>query len=388
MRTVEKSFRTSASGYLSKWFRKGMWRPRFFSILFTAICGFYLLAGLQAHPSFGLVVTDANEIYFSDVLHNGGTLWKLDSERSLSIVLTDEHSHFLFSDNEGNIWGTNHEYLPSTQSNRNSLWKLNVDGTKEMIIAPTTHIEEFTGSNFVIDSKGNLYYDYDNTIYIRHPDDSYELYSPFLFNRIVSLQIDDDGNIYVVDNNIDRGSIFKISPNKKVAQIVINLLETSPGNPPFPKKRFNMLYALHIDTNNDLYIANSGSRRVTKVNADHTVEHIYKSMPPWYPVAYYLHDDIEFVMETGFSLPGGNLGPRIIEVRNGESKIIANADHPEKRIDELNNQTITGLALGRILGSTKYVLFGGPIVALAVIFLVLFRRRRRIYDSPSQMINI
>ena len=149
-----------------------------------------------------------------------------------------------------------------------------------------------------------------------------------------------------------------------------------------------MLYALHIDTNNDLYIANSGSRRVTKVNADHTVEHIYKSMPPWYPVAYYLHDDIEFVMETGFSLPGGNLGPRIIEVRNGESKIIANADHPEKRIDELNNQTITGLALGRILGSTKYVLFGGPIVALAVIFLVLFRRRRRIYDSPSQMINI
>lgn len=286
----------------------------------------FICLNASAHPSYGLVVTGETELIFCDVLHNAGTVWRLDKSGGLSKILTGEHSHFIFLDHEGNIWGTNHEYLPATHNNRNTLWKLTPDQCKEVIIGPTENPREFSGVNFVIDGKGNIYFDHDNSIYVREKETPARLLLFYQFERIMSLQLDRSGNIYVVDNNIDSGTIFKITPEKDIRIIANNLREIPPPNPPLPNPLHNMLYASFIDSLGNVYVANSGSRRITLIKNDKSVEHIYHSDEPWYPVAYYQKDRIGYIMETGF-IPGkGNIGPRIIKVESGRESVLINVD--------------------------------------------------------------
>lgn len=192
------------------------------------------------------------------------------------------------------------------------------------VIRPTEQPSEFSGVNFVVDSSGNIYYDFKNQIYIREMDGPPKLYCQQDFGRIMSLQMDECGDIYVVSNNTHGGAVYKVALDGSAVVITTNLREQKPKNPPFPKDMHNMLYAAHIDATGTIYVANSGSRRVSKISPDQNITHIYHSEKPWYPVAYAERNGRAFVMEMGMSiLRGGNIGPRIVEVTNGQRKVLA-----------------------------------------------------------------
>ena len=290
---------------------------------FVVIAFLIWAISVQAHPSYGLVITPDGDIVFCDVLHNDGTLWKLDRDGRLVELLTGEHCHFIYQDRDGNIWGTNHEYLPTIQGNRNTLWKFTPEGKKITIIQPTIKTSEFSGVNFVVDSSGHIYYDFENQIYVRQGDGTTRLYAQPSFGRIMSLQMDHCGDLYVVSNNTHGGSIYKITPDGSAELEAMNLKEQKPRNPPFPKDMHNMLYASYIDSCSTIYVANSGSRRISAITQDRKVSHIYHSKKPWYPVAYTEREGRAFVMEMGMSLfRGGNIGPRIVEVTDGIRKVL------------------------------------------------------------------
>ena len=86
-----------------------------------------------------------------------------------------------------------------------------------------------------------------------------------------------------------------------------------------------MLYASFVDIGGNIYIANSGSRRISRIDKNGSVAHIYYSHPPWYPVAYFRSGEVEYIMETGFHNEE-NIGPRIIKIRKGRREILINVE--------------------------------------------------------------
>ncbi|MEL7534510.1 MAG: hypothetical protein AAFN10_24600, partial [Bacteroidota bacterium] len=57
-----------------------------------------------AHPSWGIVAAPNGDLYFVDVLHHDGSLWKLSPNGDCSLVLRDFHAHDLQIDAQGNLW--------------------------------------------------------------------------------------------------------------------------------------------------------------------------------------------------------------------------------------------------------------------------------------------
>jgi hypothetical protein len=289
----------------------------FFALLLTAVA--------SGHPSYGIVITENNEIIFCDVLHNGGTLWKLDEEGKLNEILTGEHSHFIFMDQEGQVWGTNHEYVEARDTNLNSLWKW-VNGRKQLVIPPTDDPRVFSGVNFVVGTDGKIYYNAHRQLYVRDTNGDTQLLSPHEFGRIMSLQLAPDGQIIVVDNYAENGSLIKVSLLGDLTYVGTDLIEANPPNPPFKEARFNLLYASFADKAGNTFVANSGSRRISRVDVSGQIAHIFYSEAPWYPVAYTEKDGIGYVMEMSY-IPGiGNLGPQIQRLENGEATILVNVD--------------------------------------------------------------
>lgn len=329
------------------------------------IIGLLISFNLQAHPSYGLVINEAGELIFCDVLNNGGTLWKWSEKGGLSTLLTNEHCHFIYQDQLGNVWGTNHEYIERTESNLNTLWKYTPQGKKEIIIHRTTN-PDFSGNNFTVDSKALIYFNWDDQLFVRKPDGAPELLVPDTFDRIVSLQMDKYDNLYVVENNLHEGCIFRISPDKEIRIIADHLKQIPPPNPPFREPRFNMLYAAFIADNGDIFVANSGSRRITKILEDGSQEHIFHSEKPYFPVAYCEKSGKAYVMEMGFKPLKGNLGSRIWQLKDEGAKLLVDVEQPE-----VNRGSVGDLKGGKKGGYTTFlaIFLGIALAAMALFFL-------------------
>jgi DNA-binding beta-propeller fold protein YncE len=287
---------------------------------------FVFFYGVQCHPSYGITITANGDLIFCDVLHNEGTLWKFSKKDGLIPLLAGEHCHFIYLDQNEYIWGTNHEYLPATDGNRNTLWKIKPGSNKEIIISPTEDPRMFSGVNFVVNSKGTIIYNYQGRLFRRGPGTGPVLYVSSLFGRIISLQMDRDDNLYVVDNNENLGSVFKITPAGNTCTLADQLLEEHPEDPPFDNPMHNMLYAVFVDDDGQVYVANSGSRRITLIDANYEKHHIYKSEAPWYPVAYIARGENAYVMEMGYISGVGNIGPRIVSLEKGIASVVVNVD--------------------------------------------------------------
>ena len=285
--------------------------------------GFLLYTSASVgHPSYGLVVTPDGDIFFCDVLHHEGTLWRIDRAGRLDAVLTGVHSHFIMADAEGSVWGTDHDYLPSIDGNRNSLWKLTEDLSKVVVIPPTTDPRQFSGVNFVVDSRGTVFFAHDHQLYVRGDSVAPRLFIPEKFGRITSLQIDRDDMMYVVDTDRGHGSVFMVSPGGEVDLTADSLREARPLNPPFEDPVYHLLYAAHVDPDGVIYLADSGSRRVLRIAPESPVSTVYRSDPPWWPVAYVTQGGSAYVMEAGFVDGVGNQGPRIVRIRDGVSEVL------------------------------------------------------------------
>jgi len=278
-----------------------------------------------AHPAWGFVRTGTGEFVFSDVFRGNGTIWITTPDHKLIRWISDHNSHFIFQDEDGNIWITNHSYLSQTDKNENSLWRVTPKGMKNLIIPPTTDPRQFSGTNFVIDDFGNIIYDYQNSVLVRTPEHVISEFSTMKFERIMAMQRSNQF-IYIVDNSLDSGSIFALDRYGNATQVATGLLESAPPDPPFDEQRFNLLFGVFVDEFENLYIANSGSRRVSMIDGKGSVSHIYFSESPWYPVSVIAEQDKLFVLEGG-DTDTGNIGPRVIQWRENRRLEIANTEN-------------------------------------------------------------
>jgi hypothetical protein len=323
------------------------------------------------HPSYGLIVSPDGTIYFCDVLHHDGALWKVLPNGDRQTVLTNEHCHFIYQDVHGTIYGSDDNYVPRDKTNYYSFWKLGQNFEKEMIIEPTIDPEVFSGTNFVVDSEGNIYFSWDNKIRKRLPNGETAPYVDKEFGRIMSLQMDVLNNLYVVDKNSNEGSIFRIRPDKSIEIVADHLLDIPPKNPPFKEPRFNMLYAAHVDSDLKVYVANSGSRRITRISLDGSKDHIYHAQPPYYPVAYYKNGKSAYVMEAGFISGIGNIGPRIIKIEGDRLSVVADLDEGAYGSVETPSSENNRLIRRAFMRQPWFIALGLFLVGSGVIFIIL-----------------
>ncbi len=282
-----------------------------FSII-ICLLSFTLIPKTSSHPAWGIVVSDNGDVYFADILHDFGTIWRY-SKGKLNKWETGQHSHTLFLDDRGYIWGTNDEYLSETKENEHTLWRKKPGGELEMIIPPTRNPKEMSGAIFSIDNNGWIYFSYQKKIYKRKPAGPVEPFSEHSFQRITTLQIGEDGFLYVVDNRLNNGTIFQLDTyDGSICETYSNVKEENPVNPPFEEKNHQILYGMNIQKNGVMYMANSSDRRITRIYPNDYREHVYHSTAPWFPVGIAIKNEDMYILEAGYDRR--NIGPRLVKV--------------------------------------------------------------------------
>lgn len=299
-----------------------------YKVILSGLIGMMCLSLGQAHPSFALIITEDGTLIFADVLHNEGTIWTYDAEEGLSALLTGEHCHVIFKDRAGEIWGTHHEYIEAIEGNENTLWKIDDKAKKEIKISPTREPSEFSGVSFVLDSRERLIFPHKNQLYIRELHGPSRLLSDHTFGRIMSLQMDEEDRLYIADNNSDNGSLYQLLPSGQLKQLTPQLLEKPPSNPPFPMELHNMLMGMSVDDQENILLANIGSRRISQIDQKGSTEHIYYAEAPWFPVAAVRKGNKLYVEEVGYQSGKGHLGPRIVLWDGKQKEIIVRVDKP------------------------------------------------------------
>lgn len=287
----------------------------FFLLIFSFYC-------VDAHPSWGIVVDQKGNIIFSDLEH----VWQITPDGKLEKRLSGRHTHELYLDAEGILWGTDSEYLSATDEWRNQLWYQQGTELKEAI-PWVKGFEEFGGSNFVVQPGGRMVFPYQNQLYQRSHTGETRLYASFKYGRLCTIHGLEDGRILVSDSSED-GKLYQVDTTGQSQLLASGLKELEPENPPLKEARFNLFYGLR-EKNEQIYLANSGSRRILKIDMDGQFSTFFTSEMPWYPVGICFEKDTTYILEWGFT--NTNIGPRILrktstsgfkEIYNHQDKVV------------------------------------------------------------------
>src|SRR5262245_4845510 len=102
-----------------------------------------------AHPAWGIVVDPEGRVYFCDLFHDGGCVWRIDGRGTLSQLVARRHSHDLYLDRQGRLYGTHLAYLPQGKQWESRLWRVDESGRPEVdLIPPTRDPMQFWGDQF------------------------------------------------------------------------------------------------------------------------------------------------------------------------------------------------------------------------------------------------
>ncbi|UCH65404.1 MAG: hypothetical protein JSW63_12500, partial [Ignavibacterium sp.] len=235
-----------------------------------------------------------------------------DTRGNLSAFSTEKWSHQLIIDDYDNIYICNEEY--NMGNGWNSVIKISPDGDESYIIPPTITGKEFSGTLIAIDKNKNIYFEYENRIFIKTSNGNPALYIKKNFNGITNLKYL-RGNLFIVDKEI----IFKVDQNKNLSVITDNFINPNPADGAY-EGRYNWATGIDLDNEGNLIVAYYGNSRVLKVLNDCSVDELYFAEGNWYPMGVEYFNNHLYIMEEGHAPGDGPTALRIIKL-NSEGKI-------------------------------------------------------------------
>ena len=351
----------------------------------------------HAHPATGIVVDTAGNIYFSDL----ETIWKFDTQDKLTVFRAGargRHVHELSIDDRDNVYGADVSYNPSTKGWISDVWKMTPERTFTYLLEPTENPPR--GWSIWRDRAGNMYFIEQNnhtkreTLLLRRtPDGAVTTLagsayghadgkgSLARFSSVGGMALGADDSLYLTDGAFLRRVTLDGTVTTLARDLTVRASEDSPrlfaGND-------GSLAGLAADSAGNVYVADSGNRRLLKVNKDGTVQVVLRSEPPYFPTGVAEAGGNLFVLEVGFTLPSAWSAPRIKKIHSdGKVTILATVGAEGNGADlQPAFATRAGVAAENTLaflyngGRAKYTLAFMTLVFFSLIALFWLRRRR------------
>lgn len=369
------------------------------ALTILAVFGLSILfpATTQAHPASGIVVDRAGNIFFSDL----ETIWKFDTNGKLTVFRKGErgrHVHELAIDEQDNVYGADVSYNPATEGWISDVWKMTPEGRFVYLLEPTETPPR--GWSIWRDRAGNMYFiDQNNhtkreTLLLRRgPDGSVVTLAGGAyghadgrgnlpkFGSVGGMAFGADGSLYLTDGEFLR----RVAMDGTVTTLASDLLSRTPEDSPrLFAGQHGSLAGLGVDPGGNVYVADTGNRRLLKVNNDGKVQVILRSDPPYFPTGVASAGTNLYVLEVGFTLPNAWSGPRIKKIDvDGKATILAtvgaegnNADLRQSFATRASVAVESTLAFFYNGGRVKYTLAFITVGLVSLIVLIWQRRRR------------
>ena len=274
---------------------------------FATLCSFWFVWTAVAHPSSGIAVNDAGEVFF---VHSTRGLAKLDKAGQLTYIHKTTGGHWLCLDRQGSFSRTQPKHF----------LRITPDGVRPAIIFADG------GAPIAVCRDGNLYYGSGwggghehepggATVCRLSPDGTLTAFPPQLKEvlarghaGVTGLAAGPDGPLYVASAT----GLYKVGMDGAVTTLV-ERPEVQGCDPNPPPDGLPGFQGLDVAPDGTVYAAATGCRAVLKIARPPVVETVLKSERPWSPTAVALQKRDLYVLEWTNPNEGRNAGwrPRV-----------------------------------------------------------------------------
>ena len=242
----------------------------------SVVLTFALLAASAAlaHPPVSVVIDAAGNAYYSDLEQ----VWKVAPNGAKTIAVPHVHTHELYLDAQGNLFGE-HLWYEGERIDKwgHYVWRRSPDGRVTKVIPNT---EGFLKNySFVRDAAGNMYFASSNRRQVlrRAPNGTVSVVAGG-FANIRWMIAAPDGTLHLVDGT----DLVRITPARATTRLARNL-----GDPSLFRVHVGSLHSvmgLWTDRAGNVYAAVYGQGKVRKIAPNGKVTVFAESSGSWSPV--------------------------------------------------------------------------------------------------------
>ncbi len=245
-------------------------------ILFSLILLLFLDKS-EAHPGIGIVMDLQGNIFYTDLNH----VWKISPDGNRTIAVRNVHTHELFMDDNGDLYGE-HEWYQGERIDKwgNYVWCLRKNGTFEKVIPDvegfldnTTLVRDENGNSYWAKKSGN-----GEVLMKQSPNGKSVKFTSHQFDDIRWIHYSkNDNNIYLVDNL----AVKKITASGEVEVLAKDLKENRASFEGVRDRHY--IFGMWTDTNKNLYVAVYGAAKVKKISSSGQISTVFASQEGWSP---------------------------------------------------------------------------------------------------------
>jgi sugar lactone lactonase YvrE len=232
----------------------------------------FAAAATNAHPPVSVAVDRQGHAYYSDL----SQVWQVSPDGTKTIVVPSVHTHELYLDAEGNLYGE-HLWYEGERTDKwgHYVWRRSPDGRVEKIIPDR---EGFLRNySFVRDAGGTMYWANreKGQLERKRVDGRIDVIAREL-KGMRWMTVTPSGTVYVIDG----GDMVRVTPDRRVTRLARGVGKTSVFRPQASR---HTVMGLWTDGRENVYAAVYGEGKVKRISPDGTLTEVAESPGTWAP---------------------------------------------------------------------------------------------------------
>ena len=255
--------------------------------LLAAVLLLIFASAASAHPSRAIAVAPDGRVYYSDLFK----VWTIAPNGQVALVRDGggRHTHEIFLDRNGALYGEEVDYNPGTQVYRAAIWRYAPGAGSRYVYGPTSR--PVPGMGVFRDARGCTF-QADQTrakalvLYRLCPGGRLRRFAAapdpprVLLSNIAGAAFAADGSFLFRH----RGTVHRLSPNGRLTTLASGFADENLG--------------IAVDSAGALYVVEQQRRRIVKVDRRGRRSIVAASPPPWTPTGVAPWRDSLFLLEA------------------------------------------------------------------------------------------